>query len=285
MAEVSIEHFSLAARDGYGLAATLHRSARNADSVVIINAGTGIRRTYYHKFARFLAENGLTTLTYDYRGIGDSRPTSLRGFTACMRDWAQQDMASAAEWCARELQPKKIFVIGHSAGGQLVGMAGINHLIHGLVLVAAQSGYWKHWPAQSRYRYVLLWRVMPLIANVWGYLPGKLGIGEDLPRGVANEWAKWSRHPRYLFGYASAHEQESYHKLSAPILAYSFWDDEYAPKLAVEALLHEYSAAQVAHKHFTRDISPAARIGHFGFFREQFRASLWQEVLRWLLEF
>lgn len=282
MTNVLIHDIAMPARDGYSLAATLHRPAHTSSAAVLINSGTGIRRGYYHKFARFLAENGCTVLTYDYRGIGGSRPRTLRGFNARMRDWAQLDMASAAEWCVRELQPDKFFVLGHSAGGQLVGLAGIHHLVQGLVLVAAQSGYWRYWPARAHYRYALMWRLLPLVTGAVGYLPGKLGIGEDLPRGVANEWAQWCRHPRYLLGCVAEHEQQHYHKLSVPLLAYSFWDDDYAPKLAVEALLREYASAKLTHIHFTANNSPAARIGHFGFFREQFRASLWQETLVWL---
>ncbi len=282
MSGITAHSLTLPARDGYPLAATLHRSAQTSNNVVLVNSGTGIRRSYYHQFASFLAENNFATLTFDYRGIGESRPQTLRGFSASMRAWAQQDMAGAAQWCARELRPEKFFLVGHSAGGQLVGLAGINHLVHGLVLVAAQSGYWRHWPPLTRYRYAALWHMMPLIAGAWGYLPGKLGIGEDLPRGVACEWAKWCRHPEYLFGFSHAYELQHYQNFSAPLLAYSFWDDGYAPKRAVEALLREYSSTAITHKHLTPSTSPSARIGHFGFFREQFRASLWQEVLAWL---
>ena len=36
----------------------------------------------YRGFASYLAGRGCAVLTYDYRGTGDSRPTSLAGFKA-----------------------------------------------------------------------------------------------------------------------------------------------------------------------------------------------------------
>lgn len=282
MPSIISSSLTLSARDSFPLAATLFQPEAMSNRLVLICSGTGIPRGYYSKFARFLAENGFIALTFDYRGIGDSRPKNLRGFAAGMRDWAQQDMAGVAQWCASEFQPERFFLVCHSAGGQLMGLAGINHLVHALVFVAAQHGYWGNWPLRSRFGIATLWQLMPVLTRVFGYLPARLGIGEDLPRGVANEWAKWGRDRDYLFGFGHEFDLRSYDTLVAPMLAYSFWDDWYAPRVAVEALLQKYSAAQVTHRHLNYAASPAQRIGHFGFFREQFRDSLWKETLAWL---
>lgn len=285
MPSVTSSSLTLSAHDGFPLAATLFQPEITSPRLVLICPGTGIPRGYYSKFARFLAENNFTVLTFDYRGIGESRPQSLRGFDARMSDWAQQDLAGVAHWCAREFQPERFFLICHSAGGQLMGMARINPLVHALVFVAAQHGYWGNWPLRSRYNVAVLWRLIPVVTRVFGYLPARLGIGEDLPRGVANEWAKWGRDRDYLFGFGHEFDLESYRSLAVPMLAYSFWDDWYAPRVAVEALLQKYSAAQITHHHLTPTESPVQRIGHFGFFREQFRDSLWEETVAWLRTF
>jgi predicted alpha/beta hydrolase len=49
---------------------------------VIINSATSVRCRYYSRFASFLFGEGFDVITYDYRGIGESRPVSLRGFDA-----------------------------------------------------------------------------------------------------------------------------------------------------------------------------------------------------------
>ena len=56
--------------------------------VVLINAATSVRAAYYHRFAAYLRGQGMDVLTYDYRGIGESRPRTLRGFHAGWYDWA-----------------------------------------------------------------------------------------------------------------------------------------------------------------------------------------------------
>ena len=59
------------------------------------------------RFAGYLARRGCAVLTYDYRGIGDSRqnaligynkPKSLVGFKATMSDWAALDITAAVTW-------------------------------------------------------------------------------------------------------------------------------------------------------------------------------------------
>ncbi|HYD53821.1 MAG TPA: alpha/beta hydrolase, partial [Gemmatimonadaceae bacterium] len=83
-----MRHFTLPARDGFALAATEFVPKRSPIGTVVIAPATGVRRRLYASFAEFLATHGWRVLTLDWRGTGESRPTSLRGFAATMRDWA-----------------------------------------------------------------------------------------------------------------------------------------------------------------------------------------------------
>ena len=47
--------------------------------VVIINPATSVHSRYYSHFANYLYANGFDVVTYDYRGIGNSRPNTMRG--------------------------------------------------------------------------------------------------------------------------------------------------------------------------------------------------------------
>lgn len=84
--------FVVSAIDGYPLAARLWscQDKESPNQVALISAGAGIGMRYYDKFARFLAGNDIPTLLYDYRGIGGSRPRTLRGFSASVEDWGKQ---------------------------------------------------------------------------------------------------------------------------------------------------------------------------------------------------
>jgi predicted alpha/beta hydrolase len=118
---------------------------------------------------------------------------------------------------------------------------------------------------------------MPLLTRALGYFPmRRFGMGEDLPAGVALEWARWGRSPEYL-GDWSGHAA-----LAAPILSFSFADDPFAPRAAVDALHARYGSRELARRHVAPADVGAARIGHFGFFRPGVAPGLWRETADWL---
>jgi len=265
----------LTARDGYRLGATVYGTAERA---ALIMPATGVPQAYYAKFAAYLAERGFTVLTFDYRGIGRSLHGDVGKLRARMQDWALLDAAAAFAY----LGERKIVVVGHSFGGQALGLLPAAQRIAAAIFVGSQSGYWKNWPLLGR---LWMWPVthlaLPGMAKLNGYFPGsRLGFGEDLPRGVASQWASWCRHPRYLVGALGV--EDVYSKLKLPIRAYAITDDAFAPLGAVEALRRLYPHAQWE----TRQVAPrevgAKALGHFGFFRERFRDSLWREAADWL---
>ena len=275
------------ARDGFKLAATLFEPAggwTGKDALVLISSATAAPRGYYEGFARFLADRGFGVLTYDYRGMGESRPRSLRGFLAWMHQWGEEDLAGVIAWAVRHVQPTRLLSIGHSVGGQIVGLAENNERIDALLTVASQSGWYGHWPESARRSLALRWHIgVPLLARVFGYVPGRLGIKEDLPGGVAREWASWCRQPGFLL---EGHEERraGFERFDRPMLAYSFEDDNFAPRPAVEWLLRLYRNARVTHRHVEPASTGLGEVGHFGFFRERFRESLWKEAAAWLEE-
>jgi predicted alpha/beta hydrolase len=280
----NVSDLRIPALDGFELAATLYEpdvpgSAGPGGTVVLLNSATAVKRSYYDAYARHLAGEGFTVVTYDYRGIGGSRPRRLAGFRARMLDWGQRDQAGVLEWIGLHLRPQKLLVVGHSAGGQIVGLTESNWRIQGLLMVGSQSGWWGHWPVPARYRMALRWYAVPVVTRLFGYLPGVFGTKEDLPAGVAREWARWGRRPRYLF---EDHLEAGFARFRGPLLAYSFSDDTYAPQPAVESLLDAYTGADITHRHLTPADVGVPEIGHFGFFRERFRDTLWRDSIAWL---
>jgi predicted alpha/beta hydrolase len=268
------------ATDGFELGATEFGDAAQAERVVLIAPATGVRRRLYRPFAEFLAGRGFGVVTWDWRGTGDSRPKSMRGFHATMRDWGERDLGGVIAWASARYPRAKLMAVGHSFGGQSVGLAPNRDRVRALVTVAAQSGYWGHWPRPHKYMYAALWHVaMPLATRLAGYFPARLfQLGEDLPAGVALEWARWCRTPSYL-GDWSGHEA-----FTAPILAIGFADDAFAPPRAVDALHAEYGSRHQARLHIAPQKGGPRRIGHFGFFRPNVVPTLWRDVAGWLAE-
>jgi predicted alpha/beta hydrolase len=267
---------TLTAKDGYRLSATLH--GERAECAVLVLPATGVPQGYYSKFAAWLATRGFQVLTFDYRGIGRSLSGSIRDVRARMRDWALLDATAAMEFLNSF---SKLAVIGHSFGGQALGLLPHERISSALV-VGSQSGYWRNWPPLGR---AWMWPVthflLPGVARLHGYFPGsRFGFGEDLPKGVAIEWASWCRHPTYLVGALGV--EDAYARFAAPLRAYAFSDDPFGPLGAVQKLLELYPASRSEIRHLRPADLGVRRIGHFGFFREPFRDTLWREAHEWL---
>ncbi len=273
------KHITIAAEDDYPLAATLYKKA-DATKLAIVNSATAVPRRFYDDYARFLAEHGFAVVTYDYRGIGDSRPPgSLRSFSARARDWALWDMSAVLDWATAELADHAYFV-GHSYGGQTAGLLANSKKIRAMITVASQSGYWRLQGGNQKAVVAMhMHLTFPIVSHVLGYFPwSKLGSAEDLPKGVALEWAKWCRHDGYLLS-DNTLPLERYEQFEAPVLAYSVSDDNWGTEASVNAMMSAYPNLTRRHVH-PQDLG-LKNLGHFGFFKPKAEA-LWQDTLTWM---
>ncbi len=78
--DVFIDDITFPAEDGYALGATLFLPRGAKQHAVLINSATAVPRKIYRKFATYLAHRGSAVLTYDYRGVGDSRQRAMIGY-------------------------------------------------------------------------------------------------------------------------------------------------------------------------------------------------------------
>lgn len=222
----------------------------------------------------------MTVVLWDYRGIATSKPASLRGFPATVSDWVFNDMAGVIDWAHRELGSDRTFLVGHSLGGQVPGLLDNARLVDGMVALSSQSGYWRHQGGEQKLAVLFHAYVsVPALTHLCGLAPwSRLGLGEDLPKPAALQWAGWLRNRDYLLGDDSL-PLERYDSFVAPVLAYSFADDKWGTAGAVDAMMKAYPNVERRH------VAPAdfglPSIGHVGFFRPRSKA-LWDEVITWL---
>jgi len=277
----SAEPVALRAADGFQLACDLHLppDGTGPRAAVLLAPAMGVERGFYRHFAGYLAGRGAAVLAVDYRGVGGSRPAGLRGFGARLRDWAELDLEAALAHLSARFAGLPLRWVGHSVGGQLLGLLR-DPPVERALLLCSQSGYWRHWSGAGRLGMAVLWYAgVPILTGALGYLPLR---GSGVPAGVAREWARWGRDPAYVLSYARGRPC-AFHAWSGMLRAYAFDDDGYAPPAAVEALVRGYVSA----RREVRVVSPrdvgASRIGHFGPLRPAFRDSLWTEMADWLL--
>jgi predicted alpha/beta hydrolase len=279
----------LRALDGYELGAALYvpHAAQEPSRVAILHSGAGIPAARYRPFARFLASAGIPILTYDYRGIGHSRPRAMRGFRGSFEDWGEYDCGGAIAWL-RERHPRTPMIgIAHSIGALLIGGAQNSAEQARLVFVGGHTAY--HGDYDARYRLVmrLLWHgVMPAATRLLGYFPARrLGLGEDIPAQVALRWA--GRRTAELRPAPTAPYHERFQAmldrcaaLQRPALVVSVSDDAFATEAGTRRLLSYYPRLfPLQYLHFTPQEAGVASLGHFGFFRRRAGAALWPRLL------
>jgi len=272
----------LPARDGVLLAATLLEPARPNGAALLLNSGTGIPRQFYGAFARHLAGHGFAVLTYDYRGIGESQvPRS-----ATMEQWGAIDQPSMIDHLVRLRPGEAVGLVGHSLGGQVLGLADNISRVRAAVLVCSQSGHWRHWPrGRRRLRMLALWWLLiPGLTAATGRFPGSWIGTADLPAGIARSWARWGRSPHYVCDAHGGALRPHNDDVDCPIRWLSFSDDALAPFDAVEALRPYYPGASVERRHLApRDLG-VETVGHFGFFRKSMPRGAWDEIAGWLAQ-
>jgi predicted alpha/beta hydrolase len=274
------------AADGYPLGATVIGHGGPGARIVVIAGATGVRRRYYTSFASHLATRGMCVVTFDYRGIGDSRPASLRKFQATMRDWGTLDLEGILRWAASHGTGNPVAFVGHSVGGQLLGQAPSNAGVDRALFVGAQHGWFRHWPATRWPVLAGLWYgAVPLLACSLGYFPAPwLGLGEPLPTGVALSWSAWCTRRYAMPGAPDDPLRERFAQVRAAIHSLTLTDDGLAPRRAADALLDFYPRAVVTRQHVAPAVIGQRQVGHFGYFRQQVAFALWDEAADHLVD-
>ena len=251
-----------------------------ARASVVIGGAMGVRQDYYASFAQWLAQQGFRVTTFDYRGHGDSLVGPMREVRADLFDWARDYEAVIA--AARAALPEQpLYLLGHSLGAQLPGLLRNPGQVDGLLSVAAGSGYWRdNAPRLKRMVPYFWWVLVPLATRLCGYFPGrKLRKVGDLPAGVILQWRRWCLNPTYSVGAEGPEVAQRYGAVRFPVLALSMSDDELMTLRGTQALVNLYSNAPTRVERIAPQDVKALRIGHFGFFREQFRQSLWPRAV------
>lgn len=281
------QEISITTEKGHSLSATRFSGSENIRKTMIISSATGVLQGFYSKFALHFASLGFTVFTFDYSGIGKSggEIDELKNNATNLKSWGSTDQAAVVAYAKNQKPDYELTVLTHSVGGQLLGFNPNYELIDKIVLVASQTGYWKYFKGGHCLKMWLLWYIIiPVLTAIFGYFPAKVfGLFENLPQNMVYEWAKWGRKKDYLMHFHN--EQEYYfHKIQVPLLSLSFPEDHFAPKATVDWLTDQYENAKVQREHYIPSTDKLHKLKHFGFFREEFKNTLWKKTGEWIQE-
>lgn len=284
----AFESHQIICKDGYALSADFYPAQQHLDdqniNPILICPATGISKRFYRPFAQWLSQQGFDVLCFDFRGIGDSLHSKLKDSTASIQDWGQLDIPAAIDYLLQLKSAAKITLIGHSAGGQLLGIVPNYDKVERLIGVSSSTGHVKHLKGRTKLMAPVMFKIIFPVSNfIKGYGATEfLGMGQNLPKNVARQWAQFCGRPGYVMNAVNKSIFEDYHaEIQCPITIYWSSDDEIATIENVKDLLRLYPNAATS----MHELKPAdfqlKQLGHMNMFRTK-NQHLWPTLIQTL---
>ena len=263
------EPVRLTCEDGEILSATLFRPTEPLKGAVLIAPATGIKRQFYTNFATFLNRQGFAVLTFDNRGIGESLTTSLKRCKADLVSWGQQDMPAALEALSQYYPNQPYFLVGHSAGGQLVGLMPNAHKLAAFINFGSSSGSLRNMSKKYRLKAHFFMNVFIPVSNLlFGHTKSHwVGMGEPLPKGVARQWQQWCNGSGYVkTAFGQQVQEHNYTSLKIPSKWIIASDDAIANRKNLKEMLEVFEGSKARSCILYPSAFGLDEIGHMRFF-------------------
>ena len=266
--------------DQFPLHATLFEPQLSNKCFLLIGGATGVKQHIYFGFAQFMADQGFTVLTFDYRGIGLSKPEKMKGFEASMRLWGSVDYRAITFYIRNHFPEMHKYYLGHSLGALILGMNVDSHMFEEFVFVATQKAHVSNLKWKTRMEaYVGFGLLQPVSTQMFGYFPAhRFGLGESLPKGSAFDWRTLILNKKSTNKLLEQTLDIS-KELRQNVLVLSMEDDAWVTDKGVHALLEEtYPNMKPTYRKVLVSESEAKKIGHINFFRK-YNKKLWNIIL------
>ena len=284
----NFETLTIHCQDGYALAARFYASDRTQPHFpILVCPATGITMQFYHHFNTWLQAQGYDVLCFDFRGIGQSLHDALKDSKASIVQWGQLDIPAAIDALLYKTQAEKVILLGHSAGGQLLGIVPNHHKVAQVIAVSGSTGHVKGLKGRTKLLAPLMFDVIfPIGRYTIGYGPTQaIGMGENLPKDVAREWAQFCSQPGYVInaiGKTISAAQDYHAEIRLPITAIWPTDDEIATEANVKDLLRLYPNAHTKIVELNPQQYGHSSIGHMLMFKRSHQ-NLWPIIAAELL--
>jgi predicted alpha/beta hydrolase len=242
--------------------------------VVVILPAMGVSARFYVPLVRAMHGAGLSAVTTDLRGQGESTPPVSRNSGFGYREIVEADLTTVFAAIADRFPAAPVVVLGHSLGGQLALLHLARHYpaadgprISGVILLASGSAWHGGFAGWRGPRNLIFSQLFALTARVIGYWPGDvLGFGGRQSRGVMRDWARQARTGRYLLSDGSDYDS-ALRTLRMPVLAVDVEGDDLAPPGAVSHLCTKVPNARLSRHSYARADADGRCLGHFRWVR------------------
>ena len=276
------KNLTITCADGYHLSARFYPAPTSDSSQypVLLCPATGITKTFYHAFATWLNQQGYAVLSFDFRGIGESLHGALKQSEASIQDWGMLDIPAAIDTLLAQTQQQLVIVLGHSAGGQLLGIVPNYAKVAKVIAVSGSTGHVKNLKGRTKLLAPVMFKILfPLGDLIKGYGPAKmLGMGENLPKHVARQWAEFCSQPGYVNNaIGKSIFQDYHHDIRCPVTVLWSSDDEIATEANVKDLLRLYPNAPTEMHELRPQHFGHQQIGHMLMFKKSHQ-NIWSRL-------
>ncbi|WP_370895374.1 alpha/beta hydrolase family protein [Chryseobacterium gossypii] len=279
-----MEKLILKTQDDVSLTGHLFLPRESDHKILLINSATGVKQQVYFSFARFFAEKGFTVITYDYRGIGLSKPRNMKGFRASMRIWGTQDYRAVTTYIRNHFSGYQKYCLGHSVGALILGMNEDSTIFEEFIFVGTQNAFVGNLKWRTKIEAYLGFGIaQPVTTTLLGYFPAHwFGLGESLPKNCAYDWRTLILNRKSTNRLLEKTEDYS-KKLTQKVFVVRAEDDVWLTEKGVRSLLNEtYPNLQPVYRLVRTSESEKRKIGHINFFRS-YNKRLWDIILNELI--
>lgn len=272
---------SITTADQYKLSAHIFEPENPQQKIVLINSATGVRQQIYFSLAQYFSEHGFTVITYDYRGIGQSKPRKMKGFSASMKLWGNTDYRAVTEFIKIKFKGYRKFCLGHSVGALILGLNPDSVMFDEFIFVGTQNAFVGNLKLRTRLEaYLGFGLAQPLTTSLLGYFPANwFGLGESLPAGSAFDWRTLilnKKSTNRLLEESPDFSRELHQK----VLVLWAEDDSWVTEKGVKSLLkNTYPNLKPFYRLIKTSESDQKEIGHINFFRS-YNKKLWNIILK-----
>jgi predicted alpha/beta hydrolase len=184
----AVEPIEIRTEDGWALRADVHEPRGRAIGIAVLAHAMMGRRSEFDRpegrgLARFLVARGWRTVTFDFRGHGESGPGAANGGRWTYDDLVQRDLPTVVDCVRARAGRLPVVVLGHSLGGHAALAGAGAGLLGADAFVTFGANVWmpRHEPSIAWWaaKRALLRGVDRACAR-YGYFPARmLRLGSD----------------------------------------------------------------------------------------------------------
>ncbi|WP_392343294.1 alpha/beta fold hydrolase [uncultured Shewanella sp.] len=280
----NVKQKTIKCSDSVELVATIYEPTITVKGAVMMAPATGIKRQFYANFANYLANNGYGVITFDNRGIGGSSTGPVTQNAASLQCWGEKDKPAVLECLQQTFPQTKYHLVGHSAGGQLLGLMHNAMDISSMFNFACSSGQLRNMKLSYLVQaHFFMNAFIPLSNTLFGHTKSQwVGMGEPLPKAVAKQWQQWCNGQGYVkTAFGKTVHQHCYNELTLPSLWVNAVDDDIANNANVADMMSVFPKLNGQTLTLTPSEHGLSEIGHMKFFSSKSQV-LWPLALDWL---